>query len=90
MKINQTKLVQVDAKTLKIHCKVSDRFTCAIADSEGQELFSQDDGYVPDFMPGSHYGDYVILDVDLDTGVIKNWKAPTAEQVESFINARDE
>ena len=23
---------------------------------------------MPDFMPGQHYGDYVILDVDIDTG----------------------
>ena len=73
MEINQQKTVKVNAKTLRIHCKVSDRFTYAIDDEQGEEIHCQDDGYVPDFMPGEHYGDYVILDIDLDTGVVTNW-----------------
>ena len=60
MEINQQKTVKVNAKTLRIHCKVSDRFTYAIDDEQGEEIHCQDDGYVPDFMPGEHYGDYVV------------------------------
>jgi hypothetical protein len=90
VEINQLKQVKVDAKTLKIHCKVSDRFTYAIEDAQGQTIHEQDDGYVPDFMPGEHYGDYVILDIDLDTGVVKNWKAPTAAQIEQAIKPQDD
>lgn len=86
MEINQQKKVKVNAKTLRIYCKVSDRFTYAIDDAQGDEIYSQDDGYVPDFMPGDHYGDYVILDIDLDTGVVTNWKKPTAAQIEAAIN----
>lgn len=86
MKINQMKQVQVEAKTLKIHVKCSDRFGCAIADQDGREIFSQDDGYVPDFMPGEHYGDYIILDIDLDTGMVTNWTKPSAEDIQEFIN----
>lgn len=40
-------------------------------------------------MPGQHYGDYVILDIDLDTGKILNWKPPTAEQIEEWISPKD-
>ena len=90
MEINQQKTVKVNAKTLRIHCKVSDRFTYAIDDEHGDEIYSQDDGYVPDFMPGAHYGDYVILDIDLDTGTITNWKKPTAAQIEAAIKPEDE
>ena len=90
MEINQQKTVKVNAKTLRIHCKVSDRFTYSIEDEQGDEIHSQDDGYVPDFMPGEHYGDYVILDIDLDTGVVTNWKKPTAAQIEAAINPQDD
>ena len=90
MEINQQKTVKVNAKTLRIHCKVSDRFTYAIDDAQGDEIYSQDDGYVPDFMPGNHFGDYVILEIDLDTGVVTNWKQPTAAQIEAAIRPEDD
>lgn len=84
MKINKLKKVEVDAKTLKIHLKVSDQFTANLVDSDG-ECLVEHDGYVPSFMPGEHYGDYVILDIDIDTGMITNWKKPTVEAIEKFI-----
>ena len=90
MKINQQKTVQVDVKTVSIYCKVSDRFTYQLKDAEGAIVHYQDDGYVPDFMPGEHYGDYVILDIDLDTGMVTNWHKPTAAQIESAIKPQDE
>lgn len=90
MEINQQKTVKVNAKTLRIHCKVSDRFTFAIDDAQGDEIYSQEDGYVPDFMPGKHYGDYVILDIDLDTGMVANWMKPTAAQIEAAIKPQDD
>jgi len=87
MEISQTKVVPVVAKELRIHLKVSDMFSAAVHDDAGNELGGQEDGYVPDFMPGQHYGDYVILNIDLDTGQITNWKKPTAEQIEKFIGS---
>ena len=90
MEINQQKTVKVNAKTLRIHCKVSDRFTYAIDDAQGDEIYNQDDGYVPDFMPGKHFGDYVILDIDLDTGMVTNWMQPTAAQIEAAIRPKDD
>lgn len=89
MQINQTKVVPVEAKEIRINIKVSDWFTASIHDQDGVEIGGQADGYVPDFMPGEHHGDYVILNIDLDTGRITNWKVPTAEQIESFICGDD-
>lgn len=85
MEISQTKTVPVIAKELRIHIKVSDQFCATIRDDAGIELGGQEDGYVPGFMPGQHYGDYLILNIDLDTGQITNWTAPTREEVEAFI-----
>ena len=90
MEINQLKQVKVNAKTIKLHLKVSDRFSYSIEDAQGAELYVQDVGYVPNFMPGEHYGDYVILDIDLDTGVVTNWKQLTAAQIEAAIEPKDE
>lgn len=86
MEINQTKVVPVIAKELRIHIKVCDRFSAVICDEAGNELGGQEDGYVPDFMPGPHYGDYLILNIDLDTGRVTNWETPSREEVEAFIN----
>ncbi len=64
-------------KTLQISAKCSDMF-CASLDGKGY------DGYVPDWFPHpytSHYGDYVILEINLETGQILNWKQPTDAQL---------
>ena len=85
MEINKLKKVKVNAKTLKLHLKVSDRFDATLIDQDGQVL-KEHEGYVPGFMPGEHYGDYVILDIDIDSGQITNWMQPTAQEIENFIN----
>lgn len=86
MKIGIKKTVEVEAKTLHIFIKVRDCFGGKITDRDGDVLVDKEDGYVPDFMPGDHGGDYLILDIDLDSGQILNWKKPTAEQIERFIS----
>lgn len=48
--------------------------------------FGDYDGYVPSFFPDKHYGDYLILDIDLETGHILNWNKPTDEEIEELIN----
>jgi len=90
MEINKLETVKVNVKTLKIHLKVSDRFTASLESATGTEIFEQSDGYVPDFMPGQHYGDYVILDVDIDTGQITNWNKPSAEQIQEWISGEED
>jgi len=84
MEIKIEKLVKINAKTLCLYMKVTDQFSAMLKDQDGVEL--QDyEGYVPGFMPGNHHGDYLILDIDIDTGQIMNWQPPTAEQIEEFI-----
>jgi hypothetical protein len=38
-------------------------------------------GDVPNFFPGQHYGEYILLKIDVDTGNIVNWKKPTGEDL---------
>ncbi len=88
MEIEATEIVKVNAKTLKLYLKVCDRFTGTLESETGTELKDFDD-YVPGFMPGEHYGDYVILDIDIDTGQITNWKQPTAEELQNWIGGEE-
>jgi hypothetical protein len=67
-------------KTIKISAKCSDMFYAnLIVDGE---WVGEYDGYVPDWFPNDHYGDYVILTIDLDTGRIIDWKKPTQKQLD--------
>lgn len=43
------------------------------------------EGCVPEFFPGEHFGDYIELDIDIDTGQILNWKKPTAKQLRTVF-----
>ena len=63
---------------LSICAKCSDRFSANLDDGRGYH------GGVPDFFPGDHYGDYVQLDIDTETGEIVNWQKPTKEDLEIF------
>lgn len=89
MQVSIDKKENVNAKTLRLHLKPRDEFYASIEDENGKELIDYE-GYVPDFMPGEHFGDYLFLDIDLETGQIKNWKKPTSEQISNFINQADE
>lgn len=87
MEINITKPVKVNAKSIKLHIKVCDQFEADLVDQDGETLKGYE-GYVPGFFPGQHYGDYLILDIDIDTGVITNWKKPSAEEIQEFISEK--
>jgi len=89
MEIDAVKTVKVQAKTLAIYIKVVDTFEATLKDQDGNDIKDYE-GYVPEFMPNnadgsSHFGDYLILDIDIDTGKIINWIPPTKEQIEEFI-----
>lgn len=90
MELEITKPQTVNAKTLKIHLKVADRFSASLVSDKGEEIVCQEDGYVPGFMPGDHHGDYVILDIDIDTGLITNWRLPHPETIAEWINEQNE
>lgn len=89
MKVGIQKVVDVDVKVMKLFMKVRDEFSCVFMDDRN-EAVAEYDGYVPTFMPGEHHGDYLILDIDVDTGMILNWKAPRAVELKRYINKQEE
>jgi len=74
---------------IKLSAKCSDLFDATLVeDNEGQKV-SQGEyhGYVPSWFPNpneEHYGDYVQLDIDVETGQILNWKKPTKANLKEF------
>ena len=69
---------------LRICVKCSDTFNAVLLeDGKGTKVH---DGYVPDFMPGEHYGDYVELDIDIATGRIVDWTNPSLNTVKQQLN----
>lgn len=85
MKVGIKKTVEVEAKTLQIHIKIRDNFSCTLVDQDGEDICEQLDDYVPDFMPGEHFGDYIYLDIDIDSGQVTNWVKPDVEQLQNWI-----
>jgi len=68
---------------IKISAKCSDLCFTQIMDKDNS-IIMEHGGYVPDFMPDQHYGDYVMLDIDVKTGKILNWTA-SEKQVKQWI-----
>jgi hypothetical protein len=62
--------------TLSFSAKCANLFSASFDDGDDKEVAGYS-GYVPAFFPDQHYGDYVMLDIDLATGQIKNWQPPT-------------
>ena len=74
------------AKTMQVTAKCSDLFTATLHDGNGAMVGSYD-GYVPAFFSNKgvrHYGDCVEIEVDLATGQIVGWVAPTAKDLAIF------
>jgi len=72
-------------KIMSINAKCSDMFTATLTDDK--KTIGDFDGYVPAWFPNpneEHYGDYVTLEIDVETGKIVNWKTPTAKDLSIF------
>lgn len=67
-------------KIISISAKCSDLFNASLDDGRSY------DGYVPNFFPGQR-GDYVQLDIELATGKILNWKAPTKAELDKTFSS---
>lgn len=89
MKVGIKKTVEVDVKEFRLHIKVCDRFEGDLVDAQGYSVRSYE-GYVPGFFPGEHYGDYLILNIDIETGQITNWKKPAESEIDEFARGEDE
>lgn len=68
-------------KTISICAKCCDMFSATLDDGNETKEY---EGYVPDFFPEDHYGDYVELKIDIETGQILNWKKPTKKDLTIF------
>ena len=77
------------ATTISILGKPSDLFSATLYDSDGRSLGAYS-GYVPDFFPGEHFGEYIQLEIELATGKILNWKPPTQEQLDECFPPEEE
>ncbi len=77
---------KVVVKTVKVHVKVTDMGNYTLCDYLDRPIAEKSEDYVPGFFPGDHHGDYLILDIDLDTGKITNWVTPKAEDVIASFN----
>lgn len=70
--------------TICITAKCSDMFS-AVMRKDGKAV-GRYNGYVPPWFPTSasqNDGDYVVLEIDITTGRIVNWRKPTAAQLKS-------
>lgn len=85
MELDIQKTVKVQARELRIYIKVCDNFTAALHDQDGTVICEQDQDYVPSFMPGEHFGDYLILNIDIETGQITNWKKPSVTDISEWV-----
>ena len=80
MKIPRRVVETVEAAILNVHVKVCDSGHYTLVDRDGKTI-AERENYVPSFFPDEHHGDYLILDINLETGQIMNWKKPDPEEV---------
>ena len=73
-------------RIMSIIAKCSDSFSASLH-TDGKKV-GEYDGYVPIFMPGQLYGDYVQLKIDIDTGMIVNWNKPTQADLNKTFNLK--
>ena len=79
-------------KTINITAKCSDMFSMILRDDKDKSI-AEYTGYVPSWLPNSnvqHYGDYIELSIDVDTGMITNWKKPTNKQLTDLFEKENE
>lgn len=67
--------------TADIHYKVCDAGEYWMLGVAGERVAKYKNYYVPDFLPGDHYGDYIIMKVDAE-GKIQNWDTNQIDDAE--------
>jgi hypothetical protein len=83
MKVTVNTPKTIDLKTVRIYVKCSDRFSCIITTDDPYKSYGYD-GYVPDVIPGD-YGDYIDLNIDIETGMILNWPKNNPDEWAEFL-----
>lgn len=75
-------------KTISISAKCSDMFSASLR--ENNKEIGLYNGYVPTWFPNpkvQHWGDYVELEIDIETGQIVNWKKPSQNDLTIFVES---
>lgn len=85
MKIHVKKKAEVDVYMVEFRAKIRDEGTYVLYDQNKNILADATNEYVPDWIPGE-YGDYIELQIDVETGQILNWVKPSPEQLAEFID----
>jgi len=85
MIIEQKVIREVDVSTVQLEVKVSDTGNYRFTSSDDVTIADFVEGRVPDFFPGNHHGDYLYLDIDLETGRITNWRTPSHDDIANAI-----
>ena len=71
---------EVEIRSISINAKCSDLCFSELR-AENGAIVAEHNGYVPRFLPGNG-GDYVNLEIDLETGTILNWKKLISSDIE--------
>jgi len=87
MEVEVNQPVKVKLKSISVHAKIRDAGSYILRDTN-ENIIKEHDGYVPGFFPGEHYGDYLDLVIDIETGTILNWKKIHPETIQEFIDAK--
>lgn len=69
-----------------IHYKVCDAGSYYLQDENYKTILSIEDDYVPNSLIPGQYGDYIVMNVDIN-GNIKEWK--TSPNLSDFLNEED-
>lgn len=78
-------------RKLTISAKCSDMFS-AILYEDNKQVGNEYSDYVPNWFPNpqaDHFGDYVELQIDIDTGQILNWRKPTKAQLNETFKGEE-
>lgn len=90
MKIPKRITETITVKAVRVHVKVCDAGHYTLLGEVAQKMAELDENYVPSFFPGEHHGDYLILDIELETGKILNWKPPSEMEVAEAFGLIDD
>lgn len=69
-----------------VYAKCNDCCFVSVIDDDGTVLRDHD-GYVPKII--SNDSDGLDLEIDIKTGQILNWRAPSDDEIKSFINQEE-
>jgi len=72
-------------KTIFVIAKCSDLCSITYYDKKVRLIGERERDYVPKFFPDNG-GDYIELNIDIETGKILNWKKPTQKELMNSMN----